>query len=232
VRHTKDQTHTGRARNNLSPSPHRASACLLTLVLTLGAVPASAQILGPIGLRGFGAFGQTTFVAKESFDAVLGKNAGPTLGGGVQVLLPWGIFVEAGAWKFEGDGERVFVGPDDEVFRLGIPVAIRVTPLEVTGGWRFRRGPRVVPYGGAGYSSYRYRETSDFAEPGEDVDEKFTGFHVVGGAEYLPFRWVGIGAEVVWSSIADALGKGGVSAAFNEDNLGGTSIRLKISVGR
>jgi hypothetical protein len=130
------------------------------------------------------------------------------------------------------------------VFRLGIPLEVTITPIEITGGWRYRRCPRtskprvggcrptIVPYGGGGYSSYRYQETSDFADADEDVDERFGGFHVVGGVEYLPLGWMAVGGEVAWSSIADALGEGGVSAAFDENNLGGTTIRLKISIGR
>ena len=34
------------------------------------------------------------------------------------------------------------------------------------------------------------RRLSDFAGPGENVDERFNGFHVLGGAEYLPLRWL------------------------------------------
>jgi len=205
---------------------------LIVLALCAFASPASAQTFGGIGARGFATIGNITFDAKESFDTILERHSGPIVGGGGQALLPWGIYVEVAASRFKQDGQRVFIGPNNEVFRLGIPVEITVTPLEVTGGWRFRRWPRIVPYGGAGYSSYRYKETSEFAEPTENVAERFGGFHVIGGAEYLPFRWLAVGGEVAWSSIADALGKSGVSAAFNEDNLGGTTVRLKISVGR
>lgn len=203
--------------------------CGLLLVVSLGSTVASAQ---DFGVRGFGMFGNFTFTAKDSFDTILDRSSGPIFGGGGQVLLPFGIYVEIGAWQFSDEGERVFIGPNDEVFRLGIPVEIKITPLEITGGWRFRASEKFVPYGGVGYSRYRYKETSQFAEPDENVDETFTGYHVAGGLEYLPIRWLGIGAEVGWSSIKDALGQGGVSAHFDEDNLGGTSIRLKISVGR
>ena len=207
---------------------------IVAVALVLAAIPASAQSFadGKFGVRGFGSFGNISFQAADSFDAVLGRNAGPIFGGGGQVLLPWGFYFDVGAWKFQQDGERVFVGPDREVFRLGIPVEIAIIPLEVTGGWRFRKWQRFVPYGGIGYSSYRYKETSEFSDPSENVDETFTGYHLVGGAEYLPLRWLAVGGEVGWSSIEDALGAGGASAAFGETNLGGTSVRLKISVGR
>ncbi|HUE88465.1 MAG TPA: outer membrane beta-barrel protein [Vicinamibacterales bacterium] len=209
-------------------------AGLLTLltVTALAAAPAYAQPRdNAIGVRGFATFGHITFQSQSSFDAIFDRHAGPIIGGGGQALLPWGIFVEVAASQFAQEGERAFVTATGDVFRLGIPVAVTITPLEITGGWRFRKWPRVVPYGGVGYSSYRYRETSDFADPDENVDERFAGFHIIGGAEYQPRRWLAVGGEVSWASIPDALG-GGVSATFNEDNLGGTTLRLKISVGQ
>ena len=33
-------------------------------------------------------------------------------------------------------------------------------------------------------------------------------------------------------TVPDAIGKGGVSQGFNETNLGGTSLRFKITIGR
>ena len=147
----------------------------------------------------------------------------------------WGIYVEAGAWRFSQSGERVFIAPGGQVFKLGIPLDVTVTPFELTGGFRFAQITRkrnVVPFVGVGYSRYRYQETSDFANPGENVDESFPGFHVSGGVEYLVKRWLAVGGEVSWSSVADAIGHSGVSEYFGEDNLGGTSIRLKVSVGQ
>jgi hypothetical protein len=224
------QKATGRIR--------KAQGSVLAIVATmLLAGPVAAQD-NAIGVRGFATFGSISFQAKNTFDAVLGAPSGPIFGGGGQVLLPSGIYVEVSASQFKRDGERVFVGPGNEVFRLGIPLNVTITPLEITGGFRFRNRSRVgvmsrvAAYGGAGYSSYRYQETSESADPGEDVNERFSGFHIVGGAEYQALRWVAIGGEVAWSSIADALGAGGASAAFAEDNLGGTTFRLKLSLGR
>jgi opacity protein-like surface antigen len=196
-----------------------------------------------IGVRGFVTFGGFNAQAQESFEAIFGSNAGPVFGGGAHVLLPRGIYVELSASRFHRTGERVFVGPDDDVFRLGIPLEVTLTPLEITGGWRYRHcprtartrvagcRPRVVPYVGGGFSSYRYEETSEFGDGDEDIAERFNGFHVLGGAEYLVWPWMAVGGELEWSSVADALA-GGVAAAFNEGNLGGTTFRVKISIGR
>ncbi len=186
-----------------------------------------------IGVRGFGSVGGVTFSAAQSFDAVLGSSTGVNFGGGGQVTIPGGLYVEAFAWRFSARGERVFVGPDDEVFPLGIPTRVTLTPLELTGGYRFRNvSRRFVPYGGGGVSWYRYKETADFAESGDDLDDRFTGFHVLGGVEYRAHRWVGVLGEVGWSSVPDALGAAGASAAFGEDDLGGAIFRVKVAVGR
>jgi hypothetical protein len=220
---------------------------LCVLVLSLAVVtPAAAQARRPaspppaqrntLGVRGFGMFGNVTFTATESFDAVLDRDSGIIYGGGGQLLLPWAdLFVEVGAWRFKGEGQRVLIGANDQLFRLDETLEITVTPIEITGGVRFPRVTRsrkFVPYGGVGYSSYRYQETSEFAQDDENVDERFGGFHLLGGGEYQITRWLAVGGEVAWSTVADAIGEGGVSAHFNEDNLGGTSIRLRVSVGR
>jgi hypothetical protein len=200
--------------------------------LLLAASPSPARAQG-IGARGFAMVGNFTFSAEDSFKAILDKNNGVIFGGGGQVLLPWNIYVEIGAWRFKDNGERVFVTANNEVFKLGQRVDINVTPVELTAGYRFTQvSSRIVPYAGVGYSSYRYKETSEFADANENVDERFPGFHLQGGVEFLPMRWLAVGGEVTWSSIADAIGEAGVSKHFNEDNLGGTSFRLKIIVGR
>jgi hypothetical protein len=198
---------------------------LLTLVSTAGAQG--------IDIKGYGLVGGMSFAASESFDAVLDTSSGVIFGGGAEVGLPWGgLYFGVGAWRFSEEGERVFVS-GSEVFRLGIPLTIEVTPIEVTGGWRFKNvSPRFVPYVGAGWSSYAYNETSDFAEAGDDVDDRFSGFHILGGAEFKLTRWLGVGGELAWTTVPDALGTGGASRAFDETDLGGVSYRLKISVGR
>jgi hypothetical protein len=207
------------------------SASVLLLALT--AAPVEAQRpRTTIGVRGFATLGHITFQAQESFDTILDRHSGPVIGGGAQVLLPRDVFVEVAASRFAQQGERAFVTAAGDVFRLGIPVDVTITPLEITGGWRWRKWPRVIPYGGVGYSSYAYRETSGFAGVDDDVEERFGGFHFIGGAEFQPLRWLALGGEIVWASVPDALGAGGASAVFNEDNLGGTTLRMKISIGR
>ncbi len=54
-----------------------------------------------------------------------------------------------------------------QVFPLGIPTEVTMTPLEVAAGWRFR--PllgRIRPHLGAGYTRLRYEETADVCRRG------------------------------------------------------------------
>lgn len=184
-------------------------------------------------MRGFGTVGMTWFTASRTFDAVLGSSSGVDVGGGLS-LTNGPAFLDIGARRFRHTGERVFVSDTREVFKLGIDDTITMTPVDVTAGWRFRPwlGGRLRPLLGVGYTWMKYQEKSDFATSGDDVSESFNGFHVLGGGEFRLHRLLGLQAEVVWTSIANAIGESGASKAFDETNLGGTSARLKLVIGR
>ena len=194
--------------------------------------PANRQ---PLAIRGFGDLGLTRFTAADTFDAALSSPSGVFFGGGVEVVLPQQWFVALRLSHFGKSGERVFVH-DDEVFPLGIDMKVGITPIEVSAGYRFRprgRTRSVIPYLGGGLGWHRYTETSDFAEAAENVSETFTGYHILGGAEYRLGRTFAIAGEGQWTTIPDALG--GVSSAadaFGESNLGGFGFRVRFIVGR
>jgi hypothetical protein len=188
----------------------------------------------PRGLqvRGFGVVAQDWFTASSTFKAVLGSGSGTEYGGGLSFTEGPG-FLDISARRFKKDGERVFVTDSGTVFPLGIPTSVTMTPLDITAGWRFRPlFRRVRPYLGAGYTRLTYEESADFAQDGDNVKESFNGFHVLAGGEVRFGRLVGFAGEVAWTSIADALGDAGASKAFGETNLGGTSARLKLVIGR
>jgi len=196
--------------------------------------PAAQPRPGGIQIGGYAMFGRINFTASESFDAIVGDPSGSIFGGGARIGLPLGgLFVDVGAWRYHAEGERVFVA-NDQVVELGIPVEITVTPLELSAGWRFRirQAPKFTPYAGGGFTILKYQETSDFATGNEDTDDSFNGYHLFGGAEYKILRWLGVAGEASWSTVPDAIGESGVSEAFDETDLGGTTIRVKITIGR
>ena len=148
--------------------------------------------------------------------------------------LPWGgLFVDIGALRYRASGERVLIA-SNQTFKLGIPVDVTVTPIELSAGWRFRfrRAPKFTSYVAGGLTMLKYRETSKFATTSEDADDSYNGYHLIGGAEYKIMRWLGVAGEGSWSTVPDAIGETGVSKTFNETDLGGKTIRLKITIGR
>ena len=202
--------------------------------------PAAARPPAPprsqLSIRGFGDIGLTRFAAAETFKATLGSSTGTFFGGGVEVVLPQRVFFNVRLSRFEKTGERVFVD-EGEVFPLGIEMTVGITPVEVTGGYRFEprgRTRRVIPFVGGGIGWHRYSETSDFAETGDDVEERFTGYHALGGVEFRVARWFGVTGEAQWTTISDALGSelSSASEAFGESNLGGLGLRVRFVVGR
>lgn len=197
------------------------------------AAPARRQPASSFGVRGFFDIGRTTFAATQSFEAVLGKANGPIIGGGGEVRLPGNLFVSLRGSRFTADGERVFVS-GGETFPLGIATTVTVTPIELTGGYRYvRRGWLVVPYGGGGIGWHRYRETSEFAEPSENVSLTARGYHAMAGLDVPVRRWIGAAVEAQWSRVPDAFGDdpNGVAQAFDESDLGGVTARVKVVVG-
>ena len=218
-----------------------AVVCIAALVPTTAAAqqkppaPARPATRQPLAIRGFGDLGIVQFAASDTFDATLGSPSGVFFGGGVEIVLPQQWFVGLRLSHFGKSGERVFVD-DNEIFPLGIDMKVAITPIEVSAGYRFGPGGRnrkVIPYLGGGIGWHRYSETSDFAEPGENVSKTFTGYHILGGAEYRLSRMFAIAGEGQWTTIAEALsGVSSAADAFGESNLGGIGFRVRFVVGR
>ena len=205
--------------------------------LTPGTAPPGGPRSGPsqprdgLVIRGFGQAGGTLFTAQDSFDTLLGSALGAVYGGGGQVAFGNGLFAQVGVDRFRKTGSRVLVS-GEQIFRLEIPHIITVTPTHVTVGYRDPNARRTVAYFGGGIGSYAFKETSPDLQGAADVSDTQIGYHVVGGAEFRIARWVWLAAEVQWSAVPDVLGENGVSAVFEEDDLGGTTFRFKLLFGR
>ena len=220
-----------------------AFATMLTAFLTIAAAsPVSAQTQSPVAVapdapafsvRVFGEAGVDQLSAARSFNAVFGKDSGPIFGGGGEVVLRPGWFVRLNVWRFKEQGQRA-IRLENETFRLDIPLTVTIVPIEVIAGYRFPLGRRrvILPYVGGGISSHGYKETSSFSVGEENVDERFTGYQVLGGVEYRLHRLFGVAGEVQYTSVPDELGGGGISADFDENNLGGVIARVRVLYGR
>jgi hypothetical protein len=229
----------------MSGSPMRRTVAILAFICIGALVPTTATAQQrppaparpatrqPLAIRGFGDVSAVRFAAGDAFDATLGSPTGVFFGGGVEVVLPQQWFVNLRLSHFGRSGERVFV-QDDEVFPLGIEMKVEMTPIEVSAGYRFRSGRRnLIPYLGGGIGWHKYTETSDFADAGENVKETFTGYHVLGGAEYRLGRMFALAERAQWTTVPDALsGVSSAADAFGESNLGGFGFRVRFVVGR
>jgi hypothetical protein len=165
--------------------------------------------------------GYYQLAAEKSASAVFGSRGGPTFGGAVRYTVWRGVFVSAGVRTFSKDGERVFVAsPASPVQKLGFPLKVQLTPIVLEAGYRLRDAHLVVPYAAVGVSISKYKEESEVA--GEAFNEDRTKAGLVGalGVEVGRghFR---LGAEVGYSSATDAVGIGGVSRVYGENDLGG-----------
>jgi hypothetical protein len=179
---------------------------------------------------GFGQVGLQRWNAKDTFAAVLGSAQAPMFGAGAQVRVRGQIAVEGSIDYFKKNGERVFVH-EGEVFKLGIRDTVRVMPVALTVSYR-ERTRSFAYYGGVGVGKYLYKEDSDFADPAENINARFTSYQVVGGVELDTLRALKTAFEVQYTTVPDALGTSGASKSFGENNLGGLQVRVKLLVGR
>lgn len=204
-----------------------------TTVQLQGSLPNEATARRPPGrlmIRAFGNAAGTLFSARDSFDTVLGSPFGVLFGGGAQVVLPSGTFVQVGIDRFRDTGSRVLVS-GTQVFATDLPTRLTVTPVLISAGHRSAAYRRYAPYVAAGVGWYALTEDSPVLPAAESISQGKIGYHVAGGAEFPLARWVALAGEVQWATVPKGLGETGVSARFDENNLGGTTFRFKFIVG-
>jgi len=180
-------------------------------------------------VRGIGQVGLAWFEAQRSFDAIFGQEQGIWFGGGADVRFRGGLFVQGTVDWFNKTGERVFVF-EDQIFQLGISETVTIVPVAISGGYRFGRRS-VVPYAGGGVGTYIYRESAEFDESSERLEQNPISYHAFGGVELPIGRMAAIAIEAHQAWVPDAL-SGGTAAVFNESDLGGLGFRVKFLFGR
>ena len=211
------------------------------VALTLSAAPVAAQThMGSTrpaqerpGLIAFGSLDSLSIASSKTFDAVFGTSRTHSIGAGIDVVNAWRhVFVRVAASKASLDGERVVI-VNSTVYKLGTKLTMDMTPTEIGAGWRFtssRAGARITPYIGASAVLLAYKETSAFADTGENVSETFKGAGVFGGVDVRITRQFLVGGEAQYRTINSAPAANSAAASFNEKNLGGAVFRLKLGV--
>jgi opacity protein-like surface antigen len=181
-------------------------------------------------------FGHLSQTARDSFAAILGNSSGQVFGAGAELAFRQGFFVRADVSYFRDEGERVEM-VDGEIVPLGIPLTLSLTPIEFSGGYRLsavrfgRRGQvALVPFVGAGAGVVRFREETDDEHPDEQTSERFTSYHMLVGLDVPLGKRVAIGGELTRRWVRDGLGSGGISEAFGETDLGGTTMWTRVRI--
>jgi opacity protein-like surface antigen len=219
---------------------NRAALVGAVVLLFASAVPCPAQ--NRIAMRGFADAGLTVFSATQSFKAILGTPAGAVVGGGVEVGLTRNVFLSLAASRFSRTGERVFVF-QNQVFKLNVPDTITVTPLQLSAGYRFlgrrsttrfTRPARYTPYAGGGVGWYRLSETSAHSTAADDEKTTHAGYHVLAGVETPIRRWMAAAVDAQWAWVPNAFGDSAASVArlYDEHDLGGFTLSVRIILGR
>jgi opacity protein-like surface antigen len=201
---------------------------LFLLGMLIAAPQARAQSFG-VEVEG-GYFDMTG--AKDSAKAVFGGSSGGFIfGGAIRVGLGRSFGLSLGARRFSKDGERVFVAePGGEVFPLGHPLTVRTIPYALVASYRFIPDSRVVPYVGAGVGLTSFKEeTTVGGVTTTDSSTKFS-IHALAGAETSggPVRF---GLELRWFTAPNSVGVSGVSAVYDEKDVGGLSVSAKLIFG-
>jgi opacity protein-like surface antigen len=205
-----------------------------------GATDAAAQAQPPISLsdraevsfRPFFVVIGERFAAQETIKTIFGGSVQPMWGGGLQIAFRRNFYFDATVSRFQRTGERGFFF-EGQGYRLGIPLKVTLTPIEVSAGARFAASPTVFPYVGAGLGWYSYREESEDSEDLADTfEERHRGYLAVGGVEFRVHRSVGLAVDVQYTRVPDIIGTGGVSQAAGESDLGGVAARFRVIVGR
>ena len=159
--------------------------------------------------------------AADTFDAVYGGDRFTLVGLQAEVRFARGWYLALAAERGALDGELVAILPGGEVVPTGTPTEMTLTPVHLTVGWAFRPGARWGAFVGGGPTLLDWEEENAVAP----VSGSDAGVHAVGGLRWSAGRWE-VGAELRYSAVPDALGEGGVSAAFGEDDLGGVAVGL------
>lgn len=185
------------------------------------------------GIAAFGTFDWLSIASSKTFDAVFGTSRTQAIGAGADVVNVWKhVFLRVAASKATFDGERVVI-VNSTVYKLGTKLTLDMQPTEAGAGWRFvsrNSRARFVPYVGASALFLSYKETSDFADAGDNVSETFKGYGVFGGVDVKITDRLFAGAEAQYRAINTTPATNSAAASFSEKNFGGTVLRLKAGI--
>jgi hypothetical protein len=189
-------------------------------------------------VRAEGLVGFEHFTASETFKGIFGSANNPIYGGGVDVVRGH-LFVRGEVTHFGKTGERAFAS-NGEVFRLGIPLKVSITPVVGAAGYRGIVAQHLVAYAGGGVGSWSYSESDD--DPSDSFSTHKTGYLALGGVEWRLRPLVGLGFEAQYAAVPNGFPastcatsdcpSGGLAAELGEKDMGGAAVVVRFIVGR
>jgi outer membrane protein W len=193
---------------------------------TAALAAASHSAAGDLALELRGGYFDMTN-ASRSAEALFGTRGGPLVGAALRLDLGENLFARLGVSLFRQTGERAFVDGDD-VFPLGHPLEVRVASAYLDVAHRFFRDGSLRPYVGFGVGGMALQEESEVAGETLSHERRKPSARVFVGA-----TWGGgslqLGAELSYARTPDAIGIGGVSEIYGENDLGGAAAVVTLS---
>ena len=152
----------------------------------------------------------------DSYDAVYGETM-PVGGVEAAAVLRGRLFLALAYERGEVDGERVLLTRPPRP--TGVPTELTYAPLHLTLGAVLRPRARWQVRLGAGPTLLDWQDAS----AGESQGGTDLGWHLAAGLRRELRRW-SLGGELRYSTIPDAVGEGGVTQFFGDDDLGGLEL--------
>lgn len=118
-----------------------------------------------------------------------------------------------------GDGERVWLDGTGNWVKTGEGITFDMMPISLITRWYFMPQSMLSPYAGAGIGYTNFEETDDDSESG-------IGYIALGGLRLSASDAFHLLFEAEFSSYPDIIGDGDLSYHFNEDDVGGITLRL------
>lgn len=166
----------------------------------------------------------------QTFNALYDSSASIGFGMGAKYKFPFGLFFMADMNYHPFSGERVWVSGNGTVVKTGIQEDLTVLPLFFTIGYMPAMKGDMKIYFGIGGSYYMVSTSSpDDATLGSD--ENGTGYHGLLGVEFPLGKNMVLSVEGKYEIVTGIIGgpgQVGVARVFEEDDLGGFSLFVKV----
>lgn len=166
------------------------------------------------------------FPAKDTFTALYESADSLIFDAGMKLDLEGSFFISAEAYFLSKTGERVWVSAEGTAIKTGISEDLTLIPISATLGYYLLENEGFQVYLGIGAGFYLVQ--IDCEVDSYDRNESGTGFFGTLGADFDLSDTLYLAIEAKYEMVSGLIGDTGVPAIFEEDDLGGIMILIKI----